>query len=195
MVAALTASAIAPIAGASLGAGPEFAAALGQLGNIGGNYLADLLAGTAQRLRTQDLDDWRDAITTDLAAALEAGDLGLRDESATLLHAIGAVDAALRREALAYAFAALGDDVSRLHILAVDAAASLTVLPTELAAQGRALAAQTGLLRQSLALLARLQLEVRPPHPARPAPHRVRPRGAGPARSSSSASVAGSVSP
>jgi WD40 repeat protein len=176
IVAALTASAIAPIAGASLGAGPEFAAALGQLGNIGGNYLADLLAGTAQRLRAQDLDEWRDAITTDLVAALEAGDLGLRDESATLLHAIGAVDAALQvagdqqQEALAYAFAALGDDVSRLHILAVDAAASLTGLQAELAAQGRALAAQTGLLRQSLALLARLQLEVRPPDPARPAP-------------------------
>ena len=167
IVAALAASAIAPVAGAGLGAGPEFAAALGQLGNIGGNFLADLLAGTAQRLQQPGPERWRDEIAADLTVRLEAGDLGLRDETAALLHAIGAVDAALQeagdrqQELLAYAFAALGDDVGRLRILAADAAASLAGLQAQLAGQGRVLAAQTGLLRQSLALTAQLQQEVR----------------------------------
>jgi hypothetical protein len=165
IVAALAASAVAPVAAASIGAGPEFAAVLGQLGNIGGNFLADLLAGTARTLK--DRNDWRDAIETGLAAALEAGNPGLRDETAALLHAIGAVDVALQiaadhqQEALAYAFAALGDDLGALRILAADAAASLAGLQTQLAGQGRALSAQTDLLRQSLALIAQLQVEVR----------------------------------
>jgi WD40 repeat protein len=166
IVAALAASAVAPVAGASLGAGPEFAAALGQLGNVGGNFLADLLAGTAGRLHSAAEDaQWREAIEADLVTALEDGNSGLRDETAALLHAIGAVDVALQvaadhqQEALAYAFAALGDDLGALRILAADAAASLAGLQIQLAGQGRALAAQTDLLRQSLALIAQLQSE------------------------------------
>src|SRR4051812_47542766 len=180
IVAALAASAIAPVVGAGLGAGPELAAALRQPGPRGGNSLADLRAATARRLPRPGPGGWGDAIAADLATRLEAGDLALRDETAALLHAIGAVEAALQeagdrqQEVLAYAFAALGDDVGRLRELASDAAATLAGLQVQLAGQGRALAAQTDLLRQSLALTAQLQQEVRrrltddqpPPAPA-----------------------------
>src|SRR4051794_41156787 len=84
IVAALAASAIAPVAAAGLGTGPEVTAVLGQLGNIGGNFLADLVAGVAQRLRQPDPDLWRDEIAAELTARLEGGDPARREETAAL---------------------------------------------------------------------------------------------------------------
>lgn len=119
ILAFLAASALAPVAGSALGAPGEFSAVLGQLGNMGGNYLADALASAAERLSGSSEDDWRDAVSAELQARLEAGDAGLREELAELLRAVGAVEVALRevdddtRYQIATAF-----DV--LQVLAVD---------------------------------------------------------------------------
>ncbi|MFI5896867.1 hypothetical protein ACIA5D_42885 [Actinoplanes sp. NPDC051513] len=94
ILAFLSASAVAPIAGAALGAPAEYSAALNQLGGMGSNYLADALATTAARMDPRE-QDWRDAVAEELLSRLEAGDTGLRDELTALLHAIGAVEATL----------------------------------------------------------------------------------------------------
>src|ERR1043166_7129765 len=65
ILAFLSASAVAPVAGAALGAPAEFSAALNQLGGMGSNYLADALASTAARA---DDRDWRDAVAGELLA-------------------------------------------------------------------------------------------------------------------------------
>ena len=99
---------------------------------IGSNYLADTLAGTAHRLRDTDPspERWRDEVAADLRERLEAGDeraAALRDEVTAVLHAVDAVDVALRaadadlRKQLVGAFGALGEDVGRLHQLGEDA--------------------------------------------------------------------------
>ncbi|MFF5288570.1 nSTAND1 domain-containing NTPase [Paractinoplanes globisporus] len=112
ILAFLSASAVAPIAGAALGAPADYAAALNQLGGMGSNFLADALATTAARLETGDRD-WRDEIAGELLARLETGDTGLRDELTALLHAIGAVETALlaadeqSRQQIATAFESL----------------------------------------------------------------------------------------
>src|SRR5690242_2699362 len=93
ILAFLSASAMASIAGAALGAPAESAAALTQLGGMGSNYLADAIAATAARASEQD---WRDSVADELLVRLEAGDSGLRDELTGLLHAVGAVETALR---------------------------------------------------------------------------------------------------
>ncbi|WP_433381204.1 NACHT and WD repeat domain-containing protein [Actinoplanes sp. CA-142083] len=92
ILAFLSASAVAPIAGAALGAPAEYSAALNQLGGMGSNYLADALASTAAR---SPGEEWRDAVAEELLARLEAGDTGLRDELTALLQAVGAVEATL----------------------------------------------------------------------------------------------------
>src|SRR5262245_13524969 len=92
ILAFLSASAMAPIAGAALGAPAEYAAALNQLGGMGSNYLADALAATAARVSDQE---WRDAVASELLDRLDGGDTGLRDELTGLLHAIGAMETAL----------------------------------------------------------------------------------------------------
>src|SRR6185295_7959652 len=89
ILAFLSASAMAPIAGAALGAPAEYTAALNQLGGIGGNFLADALAETAARGFDDDDREWRDAIASELLTRLENGDTGLRDELTGLLHAVG----------------------------------------------------------------------------------------------------------
>jgi WD40 repeat protein len=177
IVAFLAASAVAPIAGAALGAPAELGATLNQLGGMGGNFLSDALVDTARRLRNTDAstEQWRDAIAAELLSRLEAGDeraAALSDELAALLHSVDAVGIALRaaddrqQETLALAFAALGEDVGRMQILAADAVDVLTAMRQQLAGQGRALAVQTDMLRQSLTLAAQLQQEVRRRLPA-----------------------------
>ncbi|MFF5076483.1 hypothetical protein ACFY36_05495 [Actinoplanes sp. NPDC000266] len=103
ILAFLAASAVAPIAGAALGASGEFAAALGQAGGMGSNYLGDALADAARRLSaspqapaTDEGDErWRDAVAAELLERLEEGDTRLRDDLAELLRSIGAVETAL----------------------------------------------------------------------------------------------------
>jgi hypothetical protein len=64
IVAFLAASAVAPIAGVAPGASGEFAAALGQLGGVGSDYLSDSLYATARRMRGDNPsnEQWRDAL-------------------------------------------------------------------------------------------------------------------------------------
>lgn len=183
ILALLAASAAAPVAGAALGASGEMGAALGQLGGVGSNYLADSLAGTANRLRDTDpsAERWRDEVAADLRRNLEAGDeraAALRDEVAAVLHAVDAVDVALRaadvdlRKQLVDVFDALGQDVGRLHQLAEDALRVLDTMYQQLAAQSQAQHQQTEMLRQSLALIALLRQDVagrRPPDADSPA--------------------------
>ena len=180
IVAMLAASAVAPVAGVALGASGELTAVLSQLGGVGSNYLADCLLTTARQLRGQDpsAEQWRDAVGAELLARLTAGDeraAALRDEVGALLHAVGAVEVALRaadeqgREALAVAFGALGEDLGRLYLLATDAAHVLAGLQQQLAEQGRTQRQQTDLLRQSLVVTAQLHQAVlgrRTPPPA-----------------------------
>ncbi|MCA2212328.1 nSTAND1 domain-containing NTPase [Jidongwangia harbinensis] len=175
IIAFLTASAVAPVAGAALGAPADYTATLDQLGGIGGNYLSDTLAAAARKLREGEPggpgepDRWRDAIAAEVLARLEAGDeraAALRDEVAALLHAVDAVGVALRaadeegQHALASAFGALGADVGRLQLLADDAAYALAAIQQRLAEQGRAQRQHTDLLRQSLVATAQLRQEV-----------------------------------
>ncbi|GGK71106.1 nSTAND1 domain-containing NTPase [Mangrovihabitans endophyticus] len=166
IVAFLTASAVAPVAGAGLGLTGEYAAALDQIGELGSNYLAGLLAQTAERVRGTDEQTWRDAVAEELLARLESGDAALRDEVSAVLHAVGAVDAALQaadeslRLELATAFGSFRHDMGRLHLLAEDAAVSLTEIQRHLAEQSREQRQQTDLLRQSLVLTVQLRQAV-----------------------------------
>jgi WD40 repeat protein len=182
IVAFLAASAVAPVAGAALGAPAEYAAALGQLGGMGSNYLADTLMSAADRARgsATSEEEWRDAIAAELLTRLEAGDersAALREEVAALLRAVNGIDAALRaaddrsRQDLVDAFEAFG-------VLAEDVARSLAAIHHELAGQGRAQRQQTELIRQSLTAIGQLWQEVRgrlpdetgtPPAPPDPA--------------------------
>ncbi|MEU4237696.1 AAA family ATPase [Actinoplanes sp. NPDC026619] len=158
ILAFLAASAVAPVAGAALGAPAAFEAVLSQLGGMGGNFTADALARAAARMRVNGTDDgWRDAIAGELLARLDDGDAGLRDELTGLLHAIGAVEAALlaaddqTQELIVLAF-------DELQVLAADTRCALDEIHRGLAVQveeqrqstGRilgALAATTALIR------------------------------------------------
>jgi WD40 repeat protein len=170
VVAFLAASAVAPVAGAAFGASAEVNAALGQLGGMGSNYLSDALVGAAERLRGEASPDaLRDALAAELIARLDTEDdrsAGLRDELAAVLRAVGAVEVALReaddemRQDLVDAFGALGADMGRLHLLAEDAAHSLSVMHQQLAEQRLAQRQQTELIQQSLVATAQLRQQV-----------------------------------
>ncbi|MFG1606360.1 NACHT and WD repeat domain-containing protein [Actinoplanes sp. NPDC049265] len=168
IVAFLAAAAVAPVAGAVLGASNEMSAALQQLGGMGSNYLADALSGTAGRLREgASTEELRDALATDLLTRLDAGETGLRDEIASVLRAVDAVEVALRaaddgmRSELVAAFGSLGDDVGHLRVLATDAAEALARIGVEQRQQ-------TELLRQSLVAAHQIMQEVRRRPPAAP---------------------------
>ncbi|WP_285680964.1 hypothetical protein [Actinoplanes sp. NBRC 103695] len=161
IVAFLAAAAVAPVAGAAFGVSNEMSAALGQLGGMGSNYLSDALSTTAERLRGDaSTEELRDALASELITRLEAGDTGLRDEIASVLRAIDAVEVALRaaddgmRSELISAFGSLGEDVGRLHLLAEDAARALARIGVEQRQQ-------TELLRQNLVAAHQIMQEVR----------------------------------
>ncbi|MEU4164033.1 hypothetical protein [Actinoplanes sp. NPDC026670] len=177
ILAFLTASAVAPVAGAALGVPAAFAVVLGQLGGMGSNYLADVLAGTATQLtdgtEEPSEEQWREAIAADLLARLEAGDTGLRDELTGLLHAIGAVEVALLasddqvRELLAEGF-------GQLRELAADTRRVLDDIRRGLAEQAQAQRRDTGRVLGALAATTALVRSLRradePTEPEMPAP-------------------------
>ncbi|XVU28809.1 hypothetical protein ACQPZJ_17650 [Actinoplanes sp. CA-054009] len=186
ILAFLAASAVAPIAGAALGASGEFAAALGQAGGMGSNYLGDALADAARRLSApesaaEDGDDrWRDAVAAELLERLDAGDTRLRDDLAELLRSIGAVETALLaadEETRRQIAVALG----QAHVLGAETLRVLDEIQHGLSEQaerqrrdtGRvlsALAATTALIR-SLRVPGEPQGPVEPPSVARVAPY------------------------
>ncbi|HKT01042.1 MAG TPA: ATP-binding protein, partial [Rugosimonospora sp.] len=171
ILAFLTASAVAPVAAVGLGAG-EFAAVLNQLGNVGGNYLADVLAATVGRMREGgpvSEQRWRDEVAGALAPLLAAGDeqsRELRAEVGRLLRGVDAVGTALAasaeaddalRDELAAAFQALGAGVGELHWMLVDTRIALDGLQQQLAIQSLALHQQLDAVRQHLVTFAQLR--------------------------------------
>ena len=171
VIALLAASAVAPVAGVMLGATGELAAVLGQLGGVGSNYLAETLTSAAQRMGQDQVepDEWRDAIAAELLARMSRDDAAaaaLRDEIGLILRSVEAVDVALRtadddlRHELVEMFAAVGEDTGSLRVLAEDAAASLSTITRQLAAQGHTQRTNTDLLRQSLVATAQLRQEL-----------------------------------
>ncbi|MFC7275884.1 hypothetical protein ACFQS1_17980 [Paractinoplanes rhizophilus] len=167
ILAFLSASAVAPIAGAALGAPAEYSAALDQLGGMGSNYLADALAATAARAPAAERD-WRDAVAAELLARLEAGDTGLRDELTGLLHAVGAVEAALlaadaeNRQQFAAAF-------ESLHALTADNRRVLDEIRLGLSQQIEEHRRDTTRVLGALAATTSLIRALRDPAPAAPA--------------------------
>lgn len=172
ILAFLTASAVAPVAGVGLGASGVYAAALDQLGGLGGNYLADVLAGTAERMRgRRDVVDeqWRDAIAEELTPLLEANDEASHEllrEVARLLRQVDAVGEALTasaqadeelRDELAEAFQLLGADVAELRWMLVDTREVLDQMQRELVSQGLRLHQQVELIRQHVVTIAQLR--------------------------------------
>ncbi|GAA2695554.1 NACHT and WD repeat domain-containing protein [Actinoplanes palleronii] len=165
ILAFLTASAVAPVAGAGLGVSAEFAVALAQLGGLGSNFLADTLAGTAQRMRgTGPITEtqWRDAVADDLLPLLNAGDeqsRQLQSEVSALLHGVDAVATALTeaatadddlRQQLEQAFDELGSDVGALQWMLTDVRRSIDDLRQQFAGQSFLLNQQLEQVRRQL---------------------------------------------
>ncbi|BCJ42107.1 hypothetical protein GCM10010168_65150 [Actinoplanes ianthinogenes] len=165
ILAFLTASAVAPVAGAGLGASAGFAVALAQLGGLGSNFLADALAGTAQRMRGAGPiteQQWRDAVAADLLPLLDAGDeqsRQLRAEVSAVLHEIDAVATALTeaataddelRRQLEQVFEELGSDVGELHWMLIDVRRSIDDLRQQFAGQSLLLNQQLEQVRRQL---------------------------------------------
>lgn len=147
ILAFLAASALAPIAGAGLGASGMFGATLDQFGQVGGGYLTDVLSGTAERLRGRKVTEaqWRDAIAEELLARLNADDEqahAIRSDIGRLLQAVDAVEVALSeavrsdpqlRDELAATFHLLGRDIGALHWMVTDVQQVLGELQRQLA--------------------------------------------------------------
>ncbi|BEL12131.1 hypothetical protein Q0Z83_103220 [Actinoplanes sichuanensis] len=177
ILAFLTASAVAPVAGAGLGASDAFAVALDQLGGLGGNYLADTLNETAKRLRAQDPEaagwseeQWRDAIAADLLPRLAAADergRALHEEVSRVLREVDAVGAAITeaantdeelRHLLEAAFRELGMGVGELGWMIDEVRQSVDDLRRQFAVQSLALSRQLEQVRRHLAEVTREQL-------------------------------------
>ncbi|WP_430783602.1 AAA family ATPase [Actinoplanes sp. G11-F43] len=152
ILAFLTASVVAPVAGAGLGAPDAFAAALDQVGGLGTNYLADTLADTARRMRDREPESagwseaqWRDAIAADLLPRLTAADergRALHDEISRVLREVDAVSVAIAEAALADddlrrtfegAFQALGLGVGELNWMVAEVKQSVDGLSQTIA--------------------------------------------------------------
>ncbi|MFI1992244.1 NACHT and WD repeat domain-containing protein [Actinoplanes sp. NPDC020271] len=177
ILAFLTASAVAPVAGAGLGVSAEFAVALAQLGGLGSNFLADSLAGTAQRLRgTAPVTEqqWRDAVAADLLPLLDAGDersRQLQAEVSAVLHEVDAVATALTeaaeadedlRRQLEQVFEELGSDVGELRWMVGDVHRAVDGLRQQFAGQTFLLHQQLEQVRRQLVAVTREPL---PPSP------------------------------
>jgi WD40 repeat protein len=177
ILAFLTASAVAPIAGAGLGAPDAFSAALDQVGGLGSNFLADTLSDTAKRLRDRDPradgwseEQWRDAIAADLlprlAAADEQGRI-LHEEISRVLRGVDAVGAAVTeaaitddelRHVLEAAFRELGLGVGELGWMLTEVRQSVDGLRQQFAVQSMELSLQLEQVRRHLAEVTREQL-------------------------------------
>ena len=186
IAACLVASAIAPIAQPLLDpkASGLATALVGQVGAVGANYLTELLVRVVDRLRDGRTgsgrvseEELRDALAQSLTARLDAGDVRLAREIATVLSAIDGVQIALEaaveasanevQQALVEGFAALEASFAEFAGMQQDAHEVLLSLQQEQVRQGIEQRHQTNLMRRSLittTLLAR-HLATRPPQP------------------------------
>ncbi|XVV15953.1 hypothetical protein ACQP2X_16855 [Actinoplanes sp. CA-131856] len=179
----LAASAVAPIAGAALGASGEYAAALGQAGGMGSNYLGDVLADAARRLSSPGSSEpasagavppeaeerWRDAVAAELLARLEDGDTRLRDDLAELLRSLGAVETALlaaddetRRQ--------IAEALGEAHVLGAETLRVLDEIQHGLNEQAERQRRDTGRVLNALAATTALIRSLRVPGESTPAP-------------------------
>jgi WD40 repeat protein len=177
ILAFLTASAVAPVAGAGLGASGAFAAALDQIGGLGSNFLADSLNTTAKRLRDGDPraagwseEQWRDAIAADLLPRLAVADEQgrvLHEEISRVLREVDAVGAAIAeaastdeelRHLLEAAFRELGLGVGELGWMLTEVRQSVDGLRQQFAVQSLELSRQLDQVRRHLAEVTREQL-------------------------------------
>ncbi|MDI6101353.1 AAA family ATPase [Actinoplanes sp. NEAU-A12] len=177
ILAFLTASVVAPVAGAGLGASEAFSAALDQVGGLGSNFLADTLNDTAKRLRDQDPDaagrtgeQWRDAIAADLLPRLAAADeqsRALHEEVSRVLRGVDAVGAAIAEAAvtddelrhhLEAAFRELGLGVGELGWMLADVRQSVDGLRQQFAVQSLELNRRLEEVRRHLAVVAQERL-------------------------------------
>ncbi|MDR6325920.1 AAA family ATPase [Actinoplanes couchii] len=177
ILAFLTASVVAPVAGAGLGAPDAFAAALDQVGGLGTNYLADTLAGTARRLREEEPESggwseaqWRDAIAADLLPRLAAADeqgRALHEEVSRVLREVGAVTVAIAEAAVTDdelrrvfegAFQELGFGVAELGWMVTDVRQSVDGLRQDFARQTFELTRRLDEVRRHLVEVTREQL-------------------------------------
>jgi WD40 repeat protein len=174
ILAFLTASAVAPLAGA----GPEaLTAALDQVGDVGSNFLADSLNETAKRLRKQNPqtagwteEQWREAIAADLLPRLAAADeqgRALHEEISKVLREVDAVGAALSeaaatdddlRQSLEAAFRELGLGVGELGWMLAEVRQSVDGLRQQFAVQSLDLHRRLEEVRRHLVAVAREQL-------------------------------------
>ncbi|WP_433791501.1 NACHT and WD repeat domain-containing protein [Actinoplanes sp. CA-252034] len=177
LLAFLTASAVAPVAGAALGATDAFAAALDQVGGLGSNYLADSLSEAAKRMRDRDPqadgwseEQWRDAIAADLLPRLAAADersRALHEEISRVLREVDAVGAAISeaattdeelRHQLEGAFRELGLGVGELHWMITEVRQSVDGLRQQFAVQSLELSRRLEQMRRHLTEVTREQL-------------------------------------
>ncbi|MBB2942555.1 hypothetical protein FB565_002268 [Actinoplanes lutulentus] len=183
ILALLTASAVAPIAGAGLGAPAEFATALDQIGGIGSNVLADAMADTAKKLKDPaDQEQWRDSLATELLTRLAAADKNagknadknasangraLHKEISLILREVDAISAAISeaeltdvelRHALEAAFQELGLGVHELRWMLADVRDSVDGLRQQLATQSLRLHRELAEVRRHLIAITREQL-------------------------------------
>ncbi|MFY1633043.1 hypothetical protein ACN27F_07100 [Solwaraspora sp. WMMB335] len=177
ILAFLTASAVAPIAAAGFTASGVVAAALEQLGQLGGGYLADVLSDTARRLRGRRLTDaqWREALAEELLCRLSADDpaaRALRAEAGQLLQAVGAVQVALAeaaendvglRDELATAFQVLSHDVAALQWMIVEAHRALGELQRQLAERSHEQRVEMDRLHRQLLTITQLTVRFEQP--------------------------------
>ncbi|GID51405.1 hypothetical protein Aca07nite_86800 [Actinoplanes capillaceus] len=177
ILAFLTASTVAPVAGAHLGATGAYAAALDQIGGLGSNFLAEAMAGAAKRLRDTDpeaggwsQEQWRDAIAADLLPLLAAADergTALHEEVSRVLRAVDAVGAAIAeaavtddelRHLLEAAFSELGLGVGELGWMIAEVRQGVDGLRQEFANQTVVLTRQLDEVRRRLIAVTREQL-------------------------------------
>jgi WD40 repeat protein len=117
----LTAAAVAPLAGPALGAAGEFEIALNQLGGMGTNHLATVMANAAGEMRKRggpvSDEQWREALAEALASRLDGGrDEELVGEVRAVLRAVNGVECALAESA---------EHAEELHLALLSAAAAL----------------------------------------------------------------------
>jgi WD40 repeat protein len=171
ILAFLTASAVAPIAGSGLGAPAEFTTALDQLGGIGSNFLADAMADTAKKLRGQATEDqWREALAAELLPRLAAADengKALHEEISRVLREVDAINTAISeaaltdedlRHVLEGAFQELGLGVRELRWMLTDVRESVDGLRQQLAVQSLRLHRELDEVRRHLVAFTREQL-------------------------------------
>ena len=196
IVAFLVAGAVTPLVLPMLVAAGEVptlsAGFSGQLGNVGSDYVAHVLLGLVERLRSRGVsavsdDEARDLITAELMERLGEGDEDLQDGLAVLLRSIGGVEAAVTeavasgsadvQQALSDAFTELGATFARFDWMLEALDSKVVDIRQDTEAIRGLMAGQQAEQRRQTHLLQRMLLAInvfgaRSPSPAESEPSR-----------------------